>query len=802
MNHPSPDFRDADTKRLSQGSFHSLAPGDTVGSYQIVRFIDDGGFGVVYEAMDPKLNRRVALKIPRTIRDDRDVHRIEAEAQIAAGLNHPNIVRIFQSIESHDRQIIVCELIDGTTLGRWLKAQPRSLVEKMQVFRQILCAIGYAHSVGVVHRDLKPGNILIDENNIVHITDFGLAESTTPRRNQADRNGNSGKSNDGTSSTSATPGFGTPGYMAPEQSSKQGPVDFRTDIYSLGALLFELLVERPAFQGTESQILRQTQNGLTDEHLQLLRTAPSELADLCVAAMQVDPDRRPQSVEEMEVVVDRWLESQDVGPISRAGSVESAASDDRRVVGTSGSGTVWGGWLTTAAVIYVAVLATFLWMDDNPRFGNLWPPTEERSSEMVVAQEPGRDVAQPLPTEPVRTGPALTYQEGHDDSRGGLATISSPVELTSTDSVLPRMPIMVDVRFRIVPATPRDRAENLASIRFSKFDFESTRHGVLAPVESRTIERHEWDLPVAVQLEPGFYEVEINSQSGYTMKWFRTVPSPKDFVRVQHNCLNWYRKESGEVELPPLNWHLPKRVNAKILDLDGIRLRPVRAGSVSLNETHLHRPGDPPKQMVDPMDVSLAPFALGVTEVTVAQFERVMGYAPPVEALMVSVDDLPVTGVTFFEAVDFCEKVGGRLPTWHEYSMVATNHGESRFPWGDDARFVNQKWRLRESRSPGYDIDRHHRVRNLYSSALEWTSTQFIVDLESETLQSYFQPQFTSSRLVVGGPASVLKGRTEVATAFGSAVTFGFFPQKSSNPMIGFRVASGIVDGPNETKKK
>ncbi len=260
--------------------------GQTISHYRILEVLGAGGMGVVYKAFDTKLNRYVALKFlpPHLRRNEGVKRRLEQEARAASAMDHPNIVVIHDIDETADGDLFIAMAFhEGATLRDRIVAAPGGLpvAEALQIARQIATGLAKAHQRGILHRDIKPGNVIVAKDGIVRIIDFGLA-----------------KSSDTAAAAEDSP-HGTPLYMSPEQASGK-PVDRRTDLWSLGAVLYEMLAGKPAFRG-ESQ--HQVTHAVLHEEPPTLREErpglPVAVEDIVARALQKDPARRYQTAEEM-----------------------------------------------------------------------------------------------------------------------------------------------------------------------------------------------------------------------------------------------------------------------------------------------------------------------------------------------------------------------------------------------------------------------------------------------------------------------------------------------------------------------
>ena len=237
-----------------------LSPGTRLGPYEIVSLLGAGGMGQVYRARDTKLNRDVAIKtlLPDVANDPSRLARFSREAQVLASLNHPNIGAIYGLEDSGNVRALVMELVEGPTLAHRIASGAMPLEETLRIASQIAEALEAAHERGIIHRDLKPANIKVRLDGSVKVLDFGLAKAFGSNDAGADA------MNAPTVSVHTTePGviLGTPAYMSPEQAAGKA-VDKRSDLWTFGVVLFEMLTGRPVFTGeTAVQVIA----AVTDE---------------------------------------------------------------------------------------------------------------------------------------------------------------------------------------------------------------------------------------------------------------------------------------------------------------------------------------------------------------------------------------------------------------------------------------------------------------------------------------------------------------------------------------------------------
>jgi len=291
----SPAFEAA--PELLPNDWTSALVGELIGHYRIESLIGVGGMGEVYLARDERLGRKVALKLlpKRFTADESQLSRFKAEARSASALNHPNILTVYEIGTEGNRQFIATEFIEGTTLRASLARGKMNLHTAVGIAVQIASALAAAHDAGVVHRDIKPENIMVRPDGYAKVLDFGIAK-LNERKVTGD-----GKETETTTLGQTGPGLvlGTARYMSPEQARGQ-KVDARTDIWSLGVVLYEMIEGKPPFSGeTPSDCIASI---LTTEPPPLSGTlpdAPHQLEAILQTALRKESENRYQTVKEM-----------------------------------------------------------------------------------------------------------------------------------------------------------------------------------------------------------------------------------------------------------------------------------------------------------------------------------------------------------------------------------------------------------------------------------------------------------------------------------------------------------------------
>ena len=289
---------------IEQGAGQALAPLlprlHYFGDYELLEEIARGGMGVVYRARQVSLERTVAVKMmrPGLLATEDEIRRFQAEAKTAAGLQHPNIVAIHEVGEFDGLHYFSMDFVDGPSLADLVRDRPLPAGEAARHMRTLAAAVEYAHGRGILHRDLKPSNILLDSAGRPHITDFGLARPLDANATV----------------TMSGAVVGTPAYMPPEQAAgrheRLGPA---SDVYSLGAVLYELLTGRPPFHG-RTQV--ETVNQVLDTPPVLPRkinaAIPRGLEAICLRCLEKEPGRRYGSAADLVADLDRFLEGRPV----------------------------------------------------------------------------------------------------------------------------------------------------------------------------------------------------------------------------------------------------------------------------------------------------------------------------------------------------------------------------------------------------------------------------------------------------------------------------------------------------------
>jgi len=384
---------------------------DRISRFEVTKLLGRGGMGEVYLARDPVIDRMVAIKlIGSGLELDRGRRRLMREARAAGRLHHPNIVTVFEAGEFEDRSFIAMEYVPGETLGRLIRHRAElTMRNRLEMIEGACAGLAHAHRAGVIHLDIKPDNLMLADTGVVKVLDFGISKVL---QNQT---------------LATAQGAGTLRYMSPEQIQGK-PLDHRSDVFSLGCSLFELVSYAPAFTGSTREIVTQIAAGPVPSLLDLSSDFDRRLDHIIRRSMALEPSKRYDDLEEMRADLARVRASIDpahdvvvVSPLAEpAEDVETAAATrpvTRRRVWWRSRAAIAGG----ATALLVAGGATLtLW---NTR------SSDERAPADVVAVTPA--ASPPASTTPPATPPA--------SASGEPAPAAPPVSAAPQDEVWRRL---------------------------------------------------------------------------------------------------------------------------------------------------------------------------------------------------------------------------------------------------------------------------------------------------------------------------------------------------------------------------
>jgi WD40 repeat protein len=341
LSEPGPKSQDDVEEKEQRNGKACLAQ---LGHYEVVEEIARGGMGVVYRARDLTLNRVVALKLMLAgqFAGEREVKRFRAEAEAAARLHHPNIVAIYEFGELEGRPFLSMRFVDGANLTERLHGTPMDAIPAAKLMSTLARSVHYAHQRSVLHRDLKPANVLLDSAGQPYVTDFGLAKCL----DSADRLTLSGAA------------IGSPNYMSPEQASgRPERLTTAADVYSLGAIMYEVLTGRPPFRAdTPLETMRKVMEEPPVAPRELYKFADRDLETICLKCMEKEPERRYGSAEALAEDLERWLRKEPI----RTRPVTVA----ERVVKWMRRNPKLATLVVLLHVLFAAALVTGIWMSN------------------------------------------------------------------------------------------------------------------------------------------------------------------------------------------------------------------------------------------------------------------------------------------------------------------------------------------------------------------------------------------------------------------------------------------------------
>lgn len=620
------------TIRLGQTGGMATAATDWcwVDRYELRRPLGQGGFGSVWLAFDRDLNRLVALKIAHRFRLTSSVESVRflTEARAAGALDHPGIVPVYDAGESQDGiPFIVSKFIRGENLSSRLRSLPEALSPQkaVELVARLAAALGHAHSLGIIHRDIKPSNILISDDGTPHLTDFGLA-----RIDGAAQSAN----------TSSQQVLGTPGYMPPEQASGNSRhADGRSDIYSLGLVLRELLIG-----GCSGNLQHASASDPSQRLVDCSAVRPKSLRAICERCLEHEPHRRYQTAPALLADLNRYLQGD---------HVDAQRDSLRRAIRKS----IRRYRLPLFAIMLIlGALSAVVFLRQ-----------EQSYSVTFVTDPPDTDVAI------VRFHPNT-----------GQPDVSEVIQLSR-------------------------------------------------------------ELPKLAQLEPGEYLIEVLTTDGRYQEFRRIVPKA-DQSQFRHAHRRWSHGPFGKLVWPPMRIQSPSIAHIRLASFPG--------GTMNVAARAKGKGADPRYGHVKHMR-EIRPFLLQTEEVTIRQFYDVTGRLPSAHPANAEIEDVPVTQVTFDEAVEFAELCGLRLPTEFEYEYAATNCGQTDYPWGDSPP---SHWSLPRSDTL-HDLTRTQPpVIGLYSGPAEWTESAPEPYPGAPDFSAVIPHTIYAYRVARGGSGSVIRG--------------------------------------------
>jgi serine/threonine protein kinase/formylglycine-generating enzyme required for sulfatase activity len=618
--------------------------GKRLDKYEIVALLGEGGMSAVYRARQPSVRRDVAIKVIKhsLVEKAEFIKRFEREAQTVASLSHPFILKIFDYGEYEDLVYLVMELLSGGSLADRIRQGPLPLEETSRMLDQVASALDYAHQKGVIHRDLKPQNILLDDEGNAHLTDFGIAKLTGGV----------------TALTQTGLAMGTPAYMPPEQWKGQ-PVDARADIYALGVMLFEMLTGRlPFMADTPFGFMHQHVNETPPSVRNLRAGLPSNVDRVLRRAMAKDPNRRFATASDVAKAFRAALPAQKVArqpepsePPEPTYSSTLPEGVPTRVPARRNRPVLLIGMAVVALVLIGVIVAGLSGRPGGP--AGTTRPTE---TAVAAVSTPATNTATPVKVATTATTPSATQPTPRTPTTPPVATTSAKVGPSPT-----KAPLLTATRTKNVMQTITaaialtDQVETVIAM------MSATKTPTATPVPSRTA------APTFTRtftpIPPTVTPVPPTSTATLTLTPTRTVTPTVILTATPVSTLIPFTVTPGSpTQVPTVSFNAQWK--PVVQSFDGVEMVLVPPGCFTMGSNT-----DPDGYLRPATRLCYdMPFWIDQHEVTNAQFASFGGQAG--QASFQAGADQPRENITWFEARNLCRKRGARLPTEAEWEYV------------------------------------------------------------------------------------------------------------------------------------
>jgi serine/threonine protein kinase/formylglycine-generating enzyme required for sulfatase activity len=616
---------------------------EKLGKYRIIEEVGRGGFAAVYKALDTTLNRPVALKVlaPHLLWDPTFVQRFQREAEVAANLNHPNIVTIYEVSQVEGIYFIAMQFLEGRTLSQILEVEgPLPASQVQAIVEQVASALDYAHARGFVHRDVKPSNVIVADDGWATLTDFGLV-----------------KAGEGTKLSTTGVIFGTPEYMSPEQAEGEEELDTRSDVYSLGVVIYEMFTGKVPFGGTTPlSVMRGHADRPPPRPSKVNPAISSAVEAVLLKALAKKRGERYQSAGEMAQALTAAVET------------KAEPKVEKKAPAVRGGLPLWG-WGVIALVVALVSGGALLWaIQGSKPVATPVPMVQAATSTATVTATATPMLLTDMPT-PVPTPLPPT---GTPTSTSTLTKIPTPLPATATP-VVPT-PTPLPPTDTPVPPTDTPIPKLVAVVQAEAMNVRGgpgTEYDVLGQVKQGD-------------------ELEILA---------RTEGSDWLQVRLSDGKKGWVSAEllevDGGVAAIPVAAVIPPTPTPST---------PMPMVHVPAGEFIMGGKGDSDEQPIH--TVYLDAFYIDETEVTNAQFTQFLNeqgnqeegggtwLGIEMKACLITESggqyqpksgygDHPVIEVSWYGARAYCQWAGKRLPTEAEWEKAARGTDGRTYPWGE-----------------------------------------------------------------------------------------------------------------------